>query len=74
MEKLTKIRYSLKCFKHESNKILYKNRLDELPRTEFKGIKEQCRCIKNCIHEASEEALGQMRKERNQRKSYWRNE
>ena len=55
-----KRKYNIESLHDESTKLLYQQRLnDKLKQNEFADTGEMCKYIKNCIHEAAKEALGE---------------
>jgi hypothetical protein len=64
-----KRKYNIESLQNESAKYLYQQRIhNKLNRNEFTDTEEMCNYLKNCIHEAAKEALGergQQRKENN---------
>ena len=66
-----KKKYNIESLQNESTKFLYQQRLNnKLNRNEFTDTEEVYNYLKNCIHEAAKEALGE--KEVNKgRKIFW---
>ena len=55
-----KVQYNIESLQNESTKFLYQQRLNnKLNRNEFTDTEETCNYLKNCIHEAAKEALGE---------------
>ena len=55
-----KAQYNIESLKNESTKFLYQQRLNnKLNRNEFTDTEEMYNYLKNCIHEAAKEALGE---------------
>ena len=53
-------KYNIESLQNGSTKCLYQQRLNnKLNRNEFTDTEEMYNCLKNCIHEAAKEALGE---------------
>jgi len=55
-----KMKYNIESLQNESTKLLYQQRLNnKLNRNEITDTEEMYNYLKNCIHEAAKEALGE---------------
>jgi hypothetical protein len=67
-----KRKYNIKSLQNESTKYLYQQRLNnKLNRNEFTDAEEMYNCLKNCIHEAAKEALGEKEDNKGRKTIFW---
>ena len=65
-----KMKYNIGSLQNESIKFLYQQRLNsKLNRNEFTDTEEMYNYLKNCIHEAAKEALGEKEENKERKKN-----
>jgi len=67
-----KRKYNIESLQYESTKCLYQRRLNnKLNRNECKDREEMYNYLKNCIHEAAKEALGEKEVNKERKMFFW---
>ena len=65
-------KYNIESLQNESTKFLYQQRLNsKLNRNEFTDTEEMYKYLKNCIHEAAKEALGDKEDKKGRKTIFW---
>ena len=66
------MQYNIESLQNESTKFLYQQRLNnKLNRNEFTDTEEMYNYLKNCIHEAAKEALGEKEDNKGRKIIFW---
>ena len=67
-----KRKYNIESLQNESTTFLYQQRLNnKLDRNEFTDTEEMYNYLKNCIHEAANEALGEKEDHKGRKTIFW---
>jgi len=67
-----KRKYNIEILQNESTKFLYQQRLNnKLNRNKFTDTEEMYNYLKNCIHEAAKEALGEKEVNKGRKTIFW---
>jgi len=71
-ENTKKRKYNTESLQNESTKFLYQQRLNnKLNQNEFTDTEEMYNYLKNCIHEAAKEALGEKEDNKGRKTIFW---